>query len=167
MVFDPNQMDVIDRRHVEALVLGPLLREFQKEIGVERTNEIARNAISKIAREQGARFAEDIGSNNLEDYVANKDAWRRQGALEVEILENSADRYSFDVTRCKYAEMYRSLGYGDLGEIFSCTRDFEFCSGFNPEVKLVRTQTIMQGASHCDFRYSMDKSDQLVESDPE
>tara|TARA_A100001037_G_scaffold72738_1_gene65039 strand:- start:180 stop:683 length:504 start_codon:yes stop_codon:yes gene_type:complete len=167
MVFDPNQMDVIDRRHVEALVLGPLLREFQKEIGVERTNEIARNAISKIAREQGARFAEDIGSNNLEDYVANKDAWRRQGALEVEILESSADRYSFDVTRCKYAEMYRSLGYGDLGEIFSCTRDFEFCSGFNPEVKLVRTQTIMRGASHCDFRYSMDKSDQLVESDPE
>ncbi len=167
MVFDPNQMDVIDRRHVEALVLGPLLREFQKEIGVERTNEIARNAISKIAREQGARFAEDIGSNSLEDYVANKDAWRRQGALEVEILESSADRYSFDVTRCKYAEMYRSLGYGDLGEIFSCTRDFEFCSGFNPEVKLVRTQTIMQGASHCDFRYSMDKSDQLVESDPE
>ena len=80
MAFDPNQMDVIDRRHVEALVLGPLLREFQKEIGVERTNEIARNAISKIAREQGARFAEDIGSNNLEDYVANKDAWRRQSA---------------------------------------------------------------------------------------
>ena len=167
MAFDPNQMDVIDRRHVEALVLGPLLREFQKEIGVERTNEIARNAISKIAREQGARFAEDIGSNSLEDYVANKDAWRRQSALEVEILESSADRYSFDVTRCKYAEMYRSLGYGDLGEIFSCTRDFEFCSGFNPEVKLVRTQTIMRGASHCDFRYSMDKSDQLVESDPE
>ncbi|HCI86979.1 MAG TPA: 2-amino-thiazoline-4-carboxylic acid hydrolase [Dehalococcoidia bacterium] len=167
MVFDPNQMDLIDRRHVEALVLGPLLREFQKEIGVERTNEIARNAISKIAREQGARFAKDIGSNNLEDYVANKDAWRRQGALEVEILESSADRYSFDVSRCKYAEMYRSLGYGDLGEIFSCTRDFEFCSGFNPEVQLVRTQTIMQGASHCDFRYSMDKSDQLVESDPE
>lgn len=167
MAFDPNQMDIIDRRHVEALVLGPLLREFQNEIGVERTNEIARNAITRIAREQGAKFAEGIGSNNLEDYAANKDAWRRQGALEVEILESNSERYSFDVTRCKYAEMYRSLGYGDLGEIFSCTRDFEFCSGFNPDVKLVRTQTIMQGASHCDFRYSTDKSSAPDSTDSE
>ena len=53
--------------------------------------------------------------------------------------------------------MYNELGYGDLGDIFSCTRDFEFCSGFNSNVKLVRTQTIMQGASHCDFRYSLDE----------
>ena len=26
--------------------------------------------------------------------------------------------------------------------------------GFNPDLKLTRTQTIMQGASHCDFRFS-------------
>ncbi|MCI0881664.1 MAG: L-2-amino-thiazoline-4-carboxylic acid hydrolase, partial [Chloroflexi bacterium] len=26
-----------------------------------------------------------------------------------------------------------------------------------PNVNLERTQTIMQGASHCDFRYSMKK----------
>jgi len=156
MAFDPSQMDVIDRRQVEAMILGPMLRAFQDEIGVERTNEIARAAITKLAREQGAQFAEGIGSNGLEDYASNKDAWRRHGALEVDIIESSPAKYSFDVTRCKYAEMYNELGYGDLGDIFSCTRDFEFCFGFNPDVKLERTQTIMQGASHCDFRYSLD-----------
>jgi hypothetical protein len=25
--------------------------------------------------------------------------------------------------------------------------------GFGPDIKLTRTQTIMQAASHCDFRY--------------
>jgi hypothetical protein len=25
--------------------------------------------------------------------------------------------------------------------------------GFNPQLKLVRTKTIMEGADHCDFRY--------------
>jgi hypothetical protein len=25
--------------------------------------------------------------------------------------------------------------------------------GFNPEIELRRTQTIMEGAEHCDFRY--------------
>ena len=157
MAFDPNKMDVIDRRRVEALVLGPMLRAFQAEFGVEKTNEVAIAVITKLAREQGAEFADGIGANSLEDYAANKEAWRRHGALEVDIIENDARRYSFDVTRCKYAEMYTELGYSDLGSIFSCTRDFEFVAGFNPNVKLERTQTIMQGATHCDFRYTAKK----------
>ncbi|MDA1280290.1 MAG: L-2-amino-thiazoline-4-carboxylic acid hydrolase [Chloroflexi bacterium] len=157
MTFDPNQMDVIDRRRVEAMVLGPVLREFQDEIGAEETKRIARSAITKLARKQGADFAKGIDSNRLSDYAANKDAWRRHGALEVEVIESNDNKYSFDVTRCKYAEMYTELGYGDLGELFSCTRDFEFLSGFNPDIKLERTQTIMQGASHCDFRYTLNE----------
>lgn len=158
MTFHPNQMDIIDRRQVEALILGPMLRAFQGEIGVEKTNEIAKTVITSLAREQGAQFAQDIGSNELEDYASNKDAWRRNGALEIEVIQSDNQEYSFNVTRCKYAEMYNELGYRDLGEIFSCTRDFEFCSGFNSEIKLRRTQTIMGGASHCDFRYSHKKS---------
>lgn len=159
MAFDPSQMDVLDRRKVEAMILGPMLRAFQEEIGVDKTNEIAKTVITNFAREQGSQFAKGIGSNGLEDYASNKNAWRRHGALEVEVIESNANKYSFDVTRCKYAEMYNELGYGDLGNIFSCTRDFEFSSGFNSEVKLERTQTIMQGASHCDFRYSLDTPD--------
>ena len=155
MAFDPTQMDVIDRRQVEAMILGPMLRAFQKEIGVEKTNAIAMTVITDLAKKQGSQFAKGIGANGLEDYAANKDAWRRQGALEVDIVESTPSKYSFDVTRCKYAEMYNEIGYGDLGDIFSCTRDFEFGSGFNSKLNLVRTQTIMQGASHCDFRYSL------------
>ena len=26
-------------------------------------------------------------------------------------------------------------------------------AGFNPELELTRTQTVMEGASHCDFRF--------------
>lgn len=159
MAFDPSKMDVIDRRRIEAMVLGPMLRAFQDEFGIEKTNEIATAVITKLAREQGAAFAKGIGGNSLEDYAGNKDAWRRQGALEVDVTESDSERYSFDVTRCKYAEMYNDLGYGDLGEIFSCTRDFEFVAGFNPDVKLERKRTIMRGDSHCDFRYSLGKPD--------
>jgi hypothetical protein len=32
--------------------------------------------------------------------------------------------------------------------------------GFGADVQLTRTQTIMQDASHCDFRYAMKKSKQ-------
>lgn len=37
----------------------------------------------------------------------------------------------------------------------SCNRDFSLVEGFNPAVKLTRTQTVMEGASYCDFRFKL------------
>ena len=59
------------------------------------------------------------------------------------------------VIRCRYAEMYRALGVPELGALLSCNRDAALIEGFNPEVTFERTQTLMQGASHCDFRYQL------------
>jgi predicted ArsR family transcriptional regulator len=49
--------------------------------------------------------------------------------------------------------MYRALGIPEVGALLSCNRDFALIEGFNPDVALERTQTIMQGATHCDFRF--------------
>ncbi len=49
------------------------------------------------------------------------------------------------------------MGLGDIGHLLSCNRDGDFCIGYNPEIEMTRTQTIMKGASHCDFRYRMKK----------
>ncbi|PYN94657.1 MAG: hypothetical protein DMD91_27360 [Candidatus Rokuibacteriota bacterium] len=34
-----------------------------------------------------------------------------------------------------------------------CSSDFAMAEGFGSNIELARTQTIMQGASYCDFRY--------------
>ncbi|HAN08077.1 MAG TPA: hypothetical protein DCP89_06205, partial [Acidimicrobiaceae bacterium] len=47
-------------------------------------------------------------------------------------------------------------GIPELGALFSCNRDGTMVEGFNSDIKFERTQTIMNGASHCDFRYSID-----------
>jgi L-2-amino-thiazoline-4-carboxylic acid hydrolase len=80
-------------------------------------------------------------------------AWSKDGALETEMVELSEDRLAFNVTRCKYAELYRALGLAELGATLSCNRDGALMEGFNPNVEFRRTQTIMQGATHCDFDY--------------
>ena len=74
-----------------------------------------------------------------------------------EVLEQTEEKLSFDVTRCRYAEMYRALGIPEVGALLSCNRDFSLVEGFNPDVKLTRTQTVMEGASHCDFRFVLRK----------
>lgn len=44
----------------------------------------------------------------------------------------------------------------ELGFLLVCSADFPMAEGFGG-VQLTRTQTIMQGASHCDFRYALKK----------
>ena len=42
----------------------------------------------------------------------------------------------------------------ELGATLSCHRDAALIEGFDPEVTFERTQTLMEGADCCDFRYS-------------
>jgi hypothetical protein len=79
--------------------------------------------------------------------------WTQDHALEIEVLAQDGDQFDFNVTRCRYAELYQALGIPELGAVLSCNRDWALIQGFNPAVELTRTQTIMQGAPYCDFRY--------------
>lgn len=152
-----NEIGVLKRREIEARILGPLLEAFGAEFGADRVREIARDVIIRIAHEQGAALAEARGNNALDAFAAATEAWRIGNAIEIDVLEENAARYSFNVTRCRYAELYRSLGIPELGAILSCNRDASLIEGFNPQIKLTRTQTIMQGAPFCDFRYALEK----------
>jgi hypothetical protein len=51
--------------------------------------------------------------------------------------------------------MYRALGLAELGGSLSCQRDFALAQGFNADIELTRTQTIMGGAPFCDFRFGL------------
>jgi hypothetical protein len=41
-----------------------------------------------------------------------------------------------------------------LGYLVHCNRDHAMIDGFNPDLKLTRTQTVRESASHCDFRFT-------------
>jgi hypothetical protein len=79
--------------------------------------------------------------------------WTKDDALTIEVIDEAPGVLDFNVKRCRYAETYRAMGLGEIGDILSCNRDGAFCEGYDPRIKLTRTQTIMGGASHCDFRY--------------
>jgi len=70
------------------------------------------------------------------------------------------------VTRCRFAEMYRGMGASDLGFLLSCSRDFSLSEGYSDALHLERTQTIMQGAAFCDFRYRLARQSDVSEDAP-
>ncbi len=151
-----NEIGVLKRREIEARILAPLINAFAAEFGRERVIEIAKRVIVEIAHRQGKGLADQVGGDSLDHFIGGKDPWVRGDALQVEVLEATGTTYHFNVTRCRYAEMYRALGIPELGSVLSCGRDYALGEGFNPNLKLTRTQTIMEGAPFCDFRYRMD-----------
>ena len=160
MLSDLSKIHILARREIEARIAAPLIEAFGREFGREKAVEIVSDTIKSLAREQGAELARRMGGNSLADFARGMDAWKAGGALEMEVIEQTDKRFSFNVTRCRYAEMYKELGIEDLGAVLSCDRDFELIKGFNPELKLLRTQTIMQGAEFCDFRFISEQTDE-------
>ena len=162
---DPlNEIGVLKRREIEARIVGPIVEAFSEEFGESKTHEIVRRVIVEIAEQQGQMLAEQVGGQTTEDLAKATEPWKKGEALEIDVLEQTSENYSFNVTRCRYAEMYKSLGMAELGALLSCNRDFALCGGFNRKMKLTRTQTILGGASHCDFRYQLPGEDSEKES---
>ncbi|MEQ9333377.1 L-2-amino-thiazoline-4-carboxylic acid hydrolase [Thalassobaculum sp.] len=152
-----EQLPILEQRRIEARVIKPIYDEMVARLGVEAAQAILGAAIEKAAIAQGRSFAEASGGQlGIDGFAAIQKHWTANGALEIEEVGRAQDRLDFNVTRCRYSEMYREMGLGDIGHLLSCGRDGTFCQGFDPRITLERTQTIMGGAPHCDFRYSFD-----------
>lgn len=158
--LDLNQIGVLQRREIEARILAPVLEALGQAFGKEAVLNIARRTIEDIARNQGRELAEQLGSEDLTAFAQGIEPWSQNGALELRILDQSPSQLDFDVTRCKYADLYCQLGIPELGAILSCSRDAAFIEGFNSAIRLERTQTLLGGATHCDFRFSAVKTPQ-------
>jgi hypothetical protein len=147
------KLGVLTRREVEVRILIPIIHALGDKFGREEVLNVVRKTIAGIARAQGAELSQQMGGKSLQHFVDSLAYWTKDDALEIDVLAESDEVLSFNVTRCRYAELYESLGIREIGTIFSCTRDFALIEGFNPDITLQRTQTIMQGAPYCDFRY--------------
>jgi L-2-amino-thiazoline-4-carboxylic acid hydrolase len=149
------EIPIIERRRIEAEMLKLVHEELTSRLGAETAKEILTKVIRGSAIEQGKRFvsAEPGGTTTMASFVKLYDLWTMNGALEISVQRQDERHFDFNVTRCKYAEMYREMGLGELGRILSCNRDGTFCQGYDPKIRLERTQTIMEGAGCCDFRY--------------
>ncbi|HWB46392.1 MAG TPA: L-2-amino-thiazoline-4-carboxylic acid hydrolase [Hyphomicrobiaceae bacterium] len=155
---DAQTLAMLERRRIEATILKHVYDTLKASHGAETAARTVAEAVRKSAMDQGRQMAEAVGGQtSLQTFIDRQELWRRGDALQIEVQEQSATRYRYNVTRCRYAEMYRDMGLGEIGHLLSCQRDATFCEGYDKRLTLKRTQTIMQGASHCDFDYTFDK----------
>lgn len=158
MSDDIHSVDNLVRREIEALLAVPLLNSFIEEFGRVKTLDIVAKVIRDLALESGRLLATVAGGNSMESLAKGMPLFSRGGALEIDVLEAGPTKISMNVTKCRYAEMYKKHGMEEFGYLLSCGRDFALVEGFNPKIKLTRTRTIMEGAEYCGFRFTMESA---------
>lgn len=155
MAEDLTQIKLLARREIEARTAGPLIEQFCEAMGRDKALAEVDKVVQRLAEEAGAQMAQALGGNTMEHFHKAPDMWKQGGALEIELEDKDQDKLVFKVTRCRYAEMYRELGYEELGQVLSCGRDAAFARGFNPGIRMTRTQTILSGGPYCDFKFEL------------
>ena len=148
-----KELNRIEKRAIEALAIAPVIRAVSQRIGRDEALAILQEVNQQEAFQRGRSMAEEMEQNGIEELVDDVAGWGRGGVWEMEVFEQTPRTYFFNVTRCPYYEEYKELGLEEFGVGFSCCRDEPFARGFNPQLRLERTKTIMEGADHCDFRY--------------
>ncbi len=149
-----DRLGILEQRRIEAAFAKGIYEELAGSLGAEQARAILSRAVVKLARETGAAMAaESPEGPSIAHFLSLQPLWTKGDALQIEVLRADDTHYDFNVTRCRYAEMYKAMGLAELGAVLSCNRDGAFCEGYDPKLELTRTQTIMGGAPHCDFRY--------------
>ena len=150
-----QNLPIIQRRRIEAEILKQVYETAKERHGVAEAQTLIGESVRRASIAQAQQFAaSEPEGTSLESFIQLFDLWTAEDALTVEVQHADAERFEFNVVRCRYAEMYREMGLGDIGHLLSCQRDGTFCEGYDPDIRFERTQTLMQGASHCDFRYA-------------
>ena len=158
---DPTESPIYRQRAVEAKILAHVYRTLTESHGEDVAKQTIAAAVRAASIEQAGEMADQARAEgrepSMETFQEIYELWTRGGALEIEVLEETPERLDFDVTRCRYAEMYREMGLGEIGHLLSCQRDGTFCEGYDRRIRMEREQTIMQGADRCTFRYRVEE----------
>ena len=67
-----KQLPILEKRKIQAEVLGPVFREMVEQVGSEKAASILKEAIRKAAIEEGKHFREkaDASLSAIENFVA-------------------------------------------------------------------------------------------------
>lgn len=107
-----------------------------------------------IGRQVGARQARSSPDTSFQTFVQVFRPPNFEDSLTHEVVEDTEKVFALEVTECVSAEVMRSAGLdGEIGHAAVCNMDYYWPTAFNPNFKMERTKTLMQGHNICNHRY--------------
>lgn len=139
---------ILEAVKIQSRVVIPIIRALEKEIGKERAHAIVGGAIAGAYVEHRERRGYDANSHPRTEQDSGPDF-----PVEREIVEDTDTDYAYNITGCAFADYFRSIGEPEIGALMTCGVDFAAEALVRPDWAFDRTQTRMQNAPYCDFRW--------------
>jgi len=153
-----NQPSIDDEIEIDALDLIRTFNQFEytfmtsllKIMSRKEAIEYIKILADEVAhsRRNPENYVSDF-EELLDRYKQNLERWLAQDIV-AEIVNDGTLIYK--VNKCVWAEVLKDFDL-ELSYAMMCYQDFENTKNQNPNFKLTRTKTIMQGNEYCDFCY--------------
>ena len=153
-MVDPR-LSLLDKTRIQAQVLVPMLRALRAELGQEKADAIARQALRDWSKRLFAAVSESVEGSSRRKWAAMHTALAEftEKEVTVEMRRHDEEALEFDVTHCRFAEFFRALGEPELGALWSARPISISLRPAATTSAFTRDQTLMQGAPSCTFRY--------------
>jgi hypothetical protein len=134
----------------------PAMKNLMKQIGKENFLEML-----KKASEMQYKSVENAYFKNKERTLKTWSDYSKKlmkdwdNRLTGEILTDTENVLEIKYTECLYAKTFREADAADIGYAALCYGDYPWTKQFNPNLKLIREKTLMQGDDCCHFKWVM------------
>ena len=156
-LIDP-EISMLDKVKIQAQVLVPVMQALREKLGRDEADALVKGALRDWSKAIFAGIAEGIDGSPRKKFAAMNTALADVTEREVTFDMHRRDKQAleFDITSCRFAEFFRALSEPELGALLICHVDADIADAGGDEVNFSRTQTLMQGASCCNFRYKFE-----------
>ena len=135
----------------------PIMKSLANEIGKDEFIETLKKARSELGKKEGQDLAKSLGKNDPAALAASvKENELYNNVLTYDIVEETDKALEFKITECLWAKAFREADAADIGYAGICHGDYALAPAFNPEMKMIRTKTLMQGHDCCNHRYVLE-----------
>ena len=147
-----NELNEVQKLRVSHYTeMAKMIRALKERFGDE-VYQIVSKQNGEKAFAEWKKIGEKIGCNSIEDLI--KHLWEplKKEGWDYEINETEKG-FQMKCTRCGLYDLAKYCGITEEAFYMFCTNDPYITEGFNPNIGLKMTKTLMQGHDCCDHFY--------------
>jgi hypothetical protein len=132
----------------------PAMKNLMKQIGKEEFLELLKTSSEMShAPDEDADINYDERTLSVWSSDIKKGCENMSDRLTFEVLNDSHSVFEMKFTECLWAKTFREEDASEIGYAGVCYQDYPMTKAFNPNLKLIRETTLMQGHDCCHFKW--------------
>ena len=131
-----------------------LIKFMQKHMSNEELMGLLKNYSAEVGTRVGKSQASSSPDISFESFTKYFRPPSYKNTLTLKIVQDTPKVFELKVTECIWAEAFKEFDLaGELGHALICNMDYYWPKAFNPDFKMERDKTIMQGDLYCNHKY--------------